>query len=62
MFFYLSPSEGRPPLYSREQKQHALELLEEGRPFRQVEKLTGISKATLVRYRQKLRAQKGVDK
>ena len=47
--------EGRPPLYSREQKQHALELLEEGRTFRQVEKLTGISKPTLVRYRQSLR-------
>lgn len=47
--------EGRPPLYSREQKQHALELLEEGRTFRQVERMTGISKATLVRYRQKVR-------
>jgi len=54
--------EGRPPLYSREQKQHALELLEEGRTFRQVERMTGISKATLVRYRQKRRAQEGVKK
>ena len=47
--------EGRPPLYSREQKQHALELLEEGRTFRQVERMTGISKATLVRYRQSVK-------
>ena len=47
--------EGRPPLYSREQKQHALELLEEGKTFRQVEKMTGISKATLIRYRQTCR-------
>lgn len=47
--------EGRPPLYSREQKQHALELLEEGKTFRQVEKMTGLSKATLVRYRQTCR-------
>ena len=47
--------EGRPPLYSREQKQHALELLEEGRSFRQVERMTGISKATLVRYRQSVK-------
>ena len=54
--------EGRPPLYSREQRQHALELLEEGRTFRQVERMTGISKATLVRYRQKRRAQEGVKK
>ena len=54
--------EGRPPLYSREQKQHALELLEEGRTFRQVERMTGISKATLVRYRQKRREQEGVKK
>ena len=49
--------EGRPPLYSREQKQHALELLEEGRSFRQVERMTGISKATLVRYRLRIRGK-----
>ena len=43
--------EGRPPVYSREQKQHALELLESGKTFRQVERMTGISRSTLMRAR-----------
>lgn len=43
--------EGRPPVYSREQKQHALELLESGKTFRQVERMTGISRSTLIRAR-----------
>lgn len=43
--------EGRPPVYSREQKQHALELLESGKTFRQVERMTGLSRSTLIRAR-----------
>ena len=41
--------EGRPKKYSPLQMQHALDLLEEGNTYRQVEALTGISKSTLVR-------------
>ena len=50
--------EGRPPVYRKEQKQHALDLLESGKTFRQVEQMTGISKATLIRYRQKVRGER----
>lgn len=42
--------EGRPPVYGREQKEHALELLKT-RSYSQVERLTGISKSTLIRYK-----------
>lgn len=41
--------EGRPKKYSQSQVSHALSLLEEGRTYRQVEALTGISKSTLIR-------------
>ena len=47
--------DGRPPVYSRTQKQHALELLESGRTYRQVEQLTGISKSTLIRIKRNLK-------
>lgn len=40
--------EGRPPKFSRQQIEHALELLED-HSYSQVEKMTGISKSTLVR-------------
>ena len=43
--------EGRPKKYSGSQLNHAMELLEEGRTYRQVEELTGISKSTLIRAR-----------
>ena len=49
--------EGRPPVYSREQKQHALELLESGKTFRQVERMTGISRSTLIRARRDQRTK-----
>ena len=42
--------EGRPPLYGREQKEHALELLRT-HSYSQVEHMTGISKSTIIRYR-----------
>lgn len=41
-------SEGRPKKYSRQQVQHALELLE-NHSYKQVEQMTGISKSTLIR-------------
>ena len=46
--------EGRPNLYSKDQKQHAYELLESGKTYHEVEKLTGISKSTLIRYKRKI--------
>ncbi len=45
--------EGRPKKFSRTQIKHALELLESGRTYREVEDMTGISKSTLVRARKK---------
>ena len=44
--------EGRPRVHKRAQIEHALELLET-RSYKQVEELTGISKATLVRAKRK---------
>ncbi|MDC7290183.1 recombinase family protein [Blautia schinkii] len=41
-------SEGRPKKYTRQQVQHALELLE-NHSYKQVEQMTGISKSTLIR-------------
>lgn len=46
--------EGRPKKYSQSQVSHALSLLEEGRTYRQVEALTGISKSTLIRAKSQL--------
>ena len=43
--------EGRPKKYSQGQINHALSLLNEGRTYRQVEELTGISKSTMIRAR-----------
>ena len=45
--------EGRPKKYTAVQLQHALELLKDGRSYRQVEDMTGISKSTLIRSRKK---------
>lgn len=42
--------EGRPPLYGKAQKEHALELLMT-HSYGQVERLTGISKSTMIRYK-----------
>lgn len=43
--------EGRPHKYSQEQIRIALELLESGKSYKQVQTLTGISKSTLTRAR-----------
>lgn len=48
--------EGRPPKFSKAQKDHALELLET-HSYKQVEDKTGISKSTLIRYKNKLKAE-----
>lgn len=44
--------EGRKPTYGREQIKHALGLLENN-SYKQVEKMTGISKSTLIRAKRK---------
>ena len=41
--------EGRPRKYTATQLAHAIELLESGKTYRQVEAMTGISKSTLLR-------------
>ncbi len=41
--------EGRPRKFTSCQLQHALELLNSGKTYRQVEAMTGISKRTLIR-------------
>ena len=46
-------SEGRPKKYSRQQMQHALELLK-SHSYKQVEQLTGISKSTLIRAKKQV--------
>ena len=43
--------EGRPRKYKPQQIRHALDLLEGGNSYKQVERMTGISKSTLVRAR-----------
>lgn len=49
--------EGRPKVHKDSQKAHALELLKEGRTYKQVEQLTGISKSTLIRYKNKVESE-----
>ena len=41
--------EGRPKKYTKCQLQHAMELLDSGKSYKQVEAMTGISKSTLIR-------------
>ena len=43
--------EGRPKKYLPSQISHAMDLLQSGKTYRQVEDMTGISKSTLVRAR-----------
>ena len=46
--------DGRPRKYTDAQLSHALDLLASGKSFGQVQKMTGISKSTLVRARQRV--------
>ncbi|MCQ2560177.1 MAG: recombinase family protein [Clostridia bacterium] len=57
----LHPSfrDGRPPLYSNRQKQHALELFQGGRTYREVTEMTGISKSTLILYKRRVQNEQG---
>ena len=48
--------EGRPHLYGRQQIDHALSLLND-HSYKQVERMTGISKSTLLRAKRKLNEQ-----
>ena len=41
--------EGRPKKYTTTQMQHAMDLLNSGKSYKQVEAMTGISKSTLLR-------------
>ena len=43
--------EGRPKKYTAIQLHHAMELLDSGKSYKQVESMTGISKSTLIRTR-----------
>ena len=43
--------EGRPKKYTATQIRHAMELLDSGKSYKQVEAMTGISKSTLIRAR-----------
>ena len=43
--------EGRPKKYTSIQIQHAMDLLNSGKSYKQVEAMTGISKSTLIRAR-----------
>ena len=45
--------DGRPRKYSDAQLAHALDLLASGKSYGMVQKMTGISKSTLVRARQR---------
>lgn len=46
--------EGRPKKFLPSQIQHAMELLDSGKTYKQVEAMTGISKSTLLRNRRKV--------
>ena len=46
--------DGRPKKYTREQLDLALELLSTGKTYREVERMTGISKSTLIREKQSI--------
>lgn len=49
--------DGRPKKYTAEQREHALNLLAEGNSYTSVERMTGISKSTLIREVRKQRAK-----
>ena len=46
--------DGRPKKYTAMQMQHAMELLDSGKSYKQVEAMTGISKSTLIRARKRV--------
>lgn len=51
--------DGRPRKFGRAQVEHAMTLLEGGHSYTEVEKMTGISKSTLIRARREQKAKAG---
>ena len=49
--------DGRPKKYSTAQREHAMQLLAEGNSYTDVERMTGISKSTLIREMRKKKAE-----
>ena len=49
--------DGRPKKFNPVQLEHAMKLLEDGNSFTEVERMTGISKSTLVREKRNRKAQ-----
>ena len=49
--------DGRPKKYTPDQMKHAMDLLAEGNSYTHVEKLTGISKSTLIRAKRNQQAE-----
>ena len=47
--------DGRPKKFTHEQIELALSLLEQGKTYRQITQMTGISKSTLIRERKRQR-------
>lgn len=45
--------DGRPDKYTKEEKDYAMKLKEDGYSYSQIVKMTGISKSTLIRYNRK---------
>ncbi len=45
--------EGRPRKFGKKQREHAVEMIEEGKTYREVVQLTGISRSTLAREMRK---------
>ena len=52
--------DGRPKKFKPEQIAHALEMLEDGRSYTEVEKLNGISKSTLIRAVRKKKMERAI--
>lgn len=46
--------EGRPQKYTNAQLRHAIDLLNGGKSYREIEHMTGISKSTLIRNRKRI--------
>lgn len=49
--------DGRPKKYTKAQRDHAMELLQTGNSYTEVERMTGISKSTLIRTARELKAK-----
>lgn len=50
--------DGRPPKFTDKQRNHALDLLDNGICYHEVERMTGISKSTLIRAMNKRKAER----